>query len=247
MKIIKGRQQAPWKVCLFGVQGIGKTTVASLAPNPLLIDLEKGLTRVEGDKTPLVTEYDNTNEDTPGLRQTIHFAIDNKYETVVFDTVTGLERIFIKQILAEDAMGKVALSDFGYGRGYECLEKKWNSFFDGCDELTNMGINILLVAHDQIEKMESPTSDNYDRHGLRLHKRSAPIVVDRCDAVLFARYETFMKSKGEKSFTGVEKKRAVGTGRRILECNERPAWLAKNRFNMPDQIAFDGGIYEYFV
>lgn len=246
MKIIKGKQKAPWKICLYGVQGIGKTTIASLAPKPLMIDLENGLTRIDADKTPLITEYSNVDLEKPGLRQAIHYAITAEYETVVFDTVDGIERILTAEILKDDGTGKTDLADFGYGRGYEALERRWSDFFDGCDELVALGLNILFVAHDKVEKVESPTSDNYDRYGLRLNKRTAPIVLDRCDAVLFARYETFLKGKGEKSFTGIEKKRAVGTGRRVLECCERPAWLAKNRFGMPDQVSFDNEIYKWF-
>ena len=44
LNITKGVQPKPLKVCLYGVEGIGKTTFASQFPDPLFVDLDKGST-----------------------------------------------------------------------------------------------------------------------------------------------------------------------------------------------------------
>ena len=50
MKISKGIQARPVKVCAYGVEGIGKSTFASKFPNPLFFDLDRGTARLDVDR-----------------------------------------------------------------------------------------------------------------------------------------------------------------------------------------------------
>ena len=50
MKIIKGKQAAPVRCVLYGVEGIGKTTLASQFPTPLFLDTEDGTRQLEVDR-----------------------------------------------------------------------------------------------------------------------------------------------------------------------------------------------------
>ena len=42
IQITRGAAQKPQKVVIYGVEGIGKTTLAAQFPNPLFIDTEGG-------------------------------------------------------------------------------------------------------------------------------------------------------------------------------------------------------------
>ncbi len=242
MKIISGKQKTPWKVCLYGTPGFGKSSWASLAPKPLMIDLEKGIDRIEADKTPYIKTWTTGSDDNPGLLEAMTFAANSDYETIVFDTAEGLEQIVTLDVLGE----RESLADFGYGKGWEMLEGHWRRLLDMMDRLTLRGKNVLVVAHDKIEKFESPTSESYDRYSIRLHKRIVGPLVDRMDAVLFGRYEMYLKNKGEKDFSGNEKKRAIGDGKRIIHTAERPAWVAKNRFDLPETMDLSPEIFSLF-
>ena len=54
------------------------------------------------------------------------------------------------------------------------------------------------------------------------------------DAVLFANYKTVITEKD----VGFNKKvaRGISSGERMLFTNDRPAYRAKNRYNLPDQL-----------
>jgi len=42
LKIVKGRQRPPLRGVIYGVEGIGKTTLCSRFPKPLFLDTEDG-------------------------------------------------------------------------------------------------------------------------------------------------------------------------------------------------------------
>ena len=55
--------------------------------------------------------------------------------------------------------------------------------------------------------------------------------------VLFTNYKTLVKTTD----VGFNNKvtRGTSTGERIMHTNERPAYLAKNRYNLPDQLPLE--------
>ena len=113
MNISNGIQPHPVKMVLYGVEGIGKSTFASKAPDPLFIDTEgstKDLNVKRVDPSPktwmeLVTyiqEIRNSNE---------VFC-----KTLVIDTADWAERMCIRHIC--DKNQKSGIEDWGYGKGY---------------------------------------------------------------------------------------------------------------------------------
>ena len=55
MEITKGVIKKPWKVLIYGPEGIGKTTFASRFPDPLFIDTEGSTTRINVARLPVPT------------------------------------------------------------------------------------------------------------------------------------------------------------------------------------------------
>ena len=72
------------RLCMIiaGVPGIGKTTLALSAPSPLLIDLDRGVSRVEARYRKDVDEV-NTYEE---LKEDLQNSDLSEYETIVIDT-----------------------------------------------------------------------------------------------------------------------------------------------------------------
>lgn len=54
-KIQTGRSNRPPRLLVYGVEGIGKSTFAAHAPNPIFIQTEDGLDELECSKFPLAT------------------------------------------------------------------------------------------------------------------------------------------------------------------------------------------------
>jgi hypothetical protein len=60
------------------------------------------------------------------------------------------------------------------------------------------------------------------------------------DAVLFAKLETKLRSDANDD----ERQRAITTGNRILQCQETPAIVCKNRFNLAIHEKLDAEIFK---
>ncbi len=103
------------------------------------------------------------------------------------------------------------------------------------------GMMVVLIAHAKIERFENPETDPYDRYSPRLNKHASALVQEWCDEVLFASYKVHTKQTDE----GFDKTRTrgIGTGDRILRTTERPAHMAKNRLNLPEEMPLDFRVY----
>jgi hypothetical protein len=107
-------------------------------------------------------------------------------------------------------------------------------------------MNIIMIAHSQPRKVEDPLMPAYDVYDLKLHKRASALVEEYCDVILFAQQHiaTTVEKKGDK-----ERSRATTNGTRIMHTVGQPAFIAKNRYNLPTPLplswaAFDEAMRE---
>ena len=134
--------------------------------------------------------------------------------------------------------GWASIEDAGYGKGYVAALNLWRQYIDGLNALRDdKGMTIVQIAHTDIKRFDSPEHDPYDRYTIKLHARAAALVQEHSDIVLFANY----RISTVKADVGFNKKvaRAVGSGERVLHTSERPAFLAKNRYGLPDTLPLD--------
>lgn len=99
------------------------------------------------------------------------------------------------------------------------------------------GMGVIMIAHSQIKRFEDPTSEGYDRYEIKLHRKAADLCMEHCDLIAFATYKTATKQV-EGRF-GSKSTRAVGTGERVLRTQERPSFIAKSRYPIPDELPLD--------
>ncbi len=224
-----GVQTRPSKSVLYGVPGVGKTTFAASAPSPIFLPTEDGIGRLPAARFPLLTSYLQVTE---ALR--LLYVEDVPYETVVLDSLDALEPLIWERVREES--GK-RVEDHGYGKGYLLAQDEWKPILAQLDELRDeKGMGVILIAHSDIRSFQSPENDPYDRYVLRLQKRAQDLISDWADAVLFANYRVHTV-KAESGRTSVT--RGIGTGERVLYTSERPAFIAKNRYGLPDELPLD--------
>lgn len=226
MNITKGKRQVPYKVVIYGPEGIGKTTLANKFPNPIFIDTEGSTARMDD-----VERFDNVkNLDEVILAIDTLRTEDHEYQTAVIDTFDKLE-IMVNDKVCEEQ--KVAgIEAIGYGKGYTYAAEKVNKLLGSLDALRMAkNINIVIVCHAQMRKFEQPDEMGaYDRWELKLSKKVAPMVKEWADMVLFANYKTFVIKDGSTN-------KAQG-GKRVMYTTHNPCWDAKNRDGLPDQCDF---------
>ena len=223
-------------MCLYGVEGIGKTTFAAGAPNPIFLPTEDGLASTPGVHAfPTPTNWDEVREACGSLSG------EHEYKTLVIDTVDWLEPLLFAEVAREE--GKSSLEDIGYGKGYVKAAEKFRKFMSNLDSLRKMkDMTVLFLAHSSIKKYDAPDTDPYDRFGMKLNKHIGAIVMEACDAVLFANWQVQVTKKDGAFNQKITK--AIGESERVLYTSHSPTHDAKNRFSMPDRIDLDWKAFE---
>jgi hypothetical protein len=110
--IQSGKQSEPFRMLVHGTEGIGKSTFASKAPDPIFVQTEDGLGQLDAPRFPLAENWDNVTDCLATLLKEKH-----SYGTLCIDSVDWLEKLAVLKILA-DFKGKTTLADFDYGKGY---------------------------------------------------------------------------------------------------------------------------------
>ena len=86
-KIHSGPRHSPPRLMVYGVEGIGKSTIASQAPKPIFIQTEDGLDQLDCDSFPLAQTLGEVESAVQAL-----IAEEHDYQTVVIDSADWLER-----------------------------------------------------------------------------------------------------------------------------------------------------------
>ncbi len=233
--ITKGKVKKPRRIILYGVDGIGKSTLASNAPSPIFIPTEDGLADIDCESFPHAKSWPEVKQHLTALCKEKH-----EYKTVVIDSLDWLERLIWGQVCTDNNVASI--DEIGYGKGYNAAITIWQEFLRAMDYLRNSkGMGCLLIAHAKVIKFENPEGENYDQYSMALHKLAAPIMREWADEVLFASYKVYTKTK-EGDF-GREETKAIGGDERILRTREKPYCQAKNRANLPDEIPMSWEAY----
>jgi len=253
MEIHSGKKESAWKIVIYGTPGIGKSTLAAFAPKPLFLDLENGLDLISNQlekkdillsRSPKIDQWETAGEKNIGFLEALKFAAESDYKTIVIDTISALEQILTAKAVADYNLSSpkkiiVSLAEIPFNQGFDILSAQWSLVMKMLTRLQKgYDKNIILIGHSTIQRVEDPTTENYDRFSIDTHKKCLASIVNNCDAVLFARMEVMTRNK-ENS----EKKRAFSTGERVLFCLEQPSFLAKNRFGLPEKMKMDQNIF----
>ena len=211
-----------------GAPGIGKTTLAASAPKPIFIRTEDGLGTLSVDAFPVAQTWDDVVAAMSALFQEKH-----DYQTVVIDSLSALEPLVWKKVASDH--NKQGIEDLGYGKGYIFALDYWQQFMSGITALRDTkGMLPILIAHSDIIRYDSPEVEPFERYQIKLHKRAFQLLYERCDIIGFANWRTLIV-KDEVGFNQ-KQARGIGTGERLLHLVEKPAYIAKNRYSLPDTI-----------
>lgn len=227
-ELITGIQQKALRVVIYGVAGIGKTTLAAEFPNPVFIDVEDGSNQLPVARMPRPTSWDMLLDEVREVR-----AGNVPCSSLVIDTADAAEELCINAMCAEhDWEG---LESPGYGKGYTYLAERYGKMLDLLGEVVDKGINVVLVSHSMARKFERPDEEGaYDRYELKLSRKTAPMTKEWSDMLLFLDYKTYVEVESDKKGK-ITKAKAKG-GKRIIRTTHHPCWDAKNRFGLADEL-----------
>lgn len=218
------------KVVIYGTEGIGKSSLAAMFPKPLFADVEGSTKKLN------VKRFNKGNPPSSWtmLIGWIDYVKKNNqlYDTFIIDTADWTETLCINHILSNNQ--KNSLSSFAHGQGYVILEEEFGRLLNSLSDLIEMGINVVITAHAQPRKFELPDEMGaFDRWEMKLEKKTAPLLKEWADMVLFINYKTHVVTSGDDKRT----KKAQG-GLRVIYTQHHPCWDAKNRHGLPEELSF---------
>lgn len=166
------------KVLVYGPNGMGKTTLASMAPEPVFIGFDDGGRKIKHPKTGADLNAIKGVETFEDLRDALHqYSLFTKGGTMVLDTITLAEAKAVAYMLAnvKSESGKVAtnIEDYGYGKGFNYLLDPMRLLMTDMDDLVRRGVNILLLAQQGTAKVVNKTGMDYLQDGPTLESRPA--------------------------------------------------------------------------
>lgn len=234
-EITSGTVQTAQKVVLYGPEGIGKSSLAAQFPTPVFIDTEGSTKQLNVQRLPKPSSWEMLKQQVVWVKQ----QGPSRFGTLVIDTVDWAEMLCVESVCATH--NKTGVEDFGYGKGYIFVAEEIGRFLNLLSDIVEAGIHVVLTAHAQIIKFEQPDEMGaYDRYQLKLGQktgsRTAPLVKEWADMVLFINYKTFSVATDKEG----KKNKAQG-GARTMYTTHHPAWDAKNRHGLPDDLPLDYG------
>lgn len=229
----------PPRIVIYGDPGMAKTSLAASFPKPIFLQTEDGKPRDVSFKTfGLISSYDELIRRLSGL-----YWGEHDYATVVLDSITATEKlVFAKTCELGDEKGnkKKNIEDFGYGKGYVYAQRQWQNLMTWLYALRrDRGMAVILTAHSRIERFDDPETTSYDRYEIDLHAKSVGIITREVDAILLLKGTVSVVEEDR----GFNKKRPRGEGGDsiFIHATPKPAYVAKNRYNMPARMLFPRG------
>lgn len=230
--IHEGPRKVPDRVVMMGTPGIGKSTWAASAPNAIFIPTEEGTHHLDVAAFPVAATFRDVLDACEVLRTEKH-----SYEHVVLDTADALETLVHRATCERNGWSHIEQPDFQ--KGFEAALIDWRTLLTSLERLqTERGMGVILVSHVQIRTFRNPSGPDYDRYEPKIHKKAAALLSEWAFAVLFA-----MQVEWVDKVKGAQKHKGTTDGRRIVKTTRTPAWDAKNRWNLPDEIPLDYAEY----
>lgn len=240
--IQKGVKNMPRKIVIYGPPKLGKSTLAGSTKNALLIPTEDRVAHIDCDKTPVIETWSD-------MIEIFSFLLDKNathtYKRVIFDTIDWLEPVVQQAALDTINVGKSEsekvksitddhCKDTAFSKGLKYLAVgQWKKFLYNCDLLRENGFDVILIAHDQVIKVNPPTGDAYDKYVMKIDKNALSVVEEWADVIAFYDKKIFVTT--EK--TGATKKSGKATSahsRMLYLSGENPAMINGNSFGLPD-------------
>ncbi len=121
--LVRAKSDKPPRIVIYGVPGIGKTSLAAEFPEPIFIQTEEGAGNLE-----LTTFADGPLTSAAEVDEAIELLLtgDHKFRTVVLDSLDWFEPLLWAAVCKRNKWATI--EEAGYGRGYIELDADWRYF-----------------------------------------------------------------------------------------------------------------------
>lgn len=245
----KGGIKYPPRIVAYGIDGIGKSTFASEADNPIFVCTEDGASRLDVAQFPLCEN--NEKKEIWGWQEIFGClralaTESHEHKTVVVDTADAGQTL-AKEWIVSTSFGGDGLKFDDYGAGYKVLLREWRKFLSALDYLrTNKDMQVILLCHATKEPYSNPLGDDYDIYKANLVDSAKTsiwgLTKGWADLVLFMNNKIMVKTASEKATKG----KAKMAQKRFIFSKPSAAYTAKVRagWDLPDEFELDYKIFK---
>lgn len=228
------------KIILYAETGMGKTTLASMAPNPVFIGLDDGGRKIRNPKTGkklirLKTPDGRNPETFEDVRSAANACLDLDCQTVVTDTGTILQRcgeeFILRTVKVRNAKNSPSVApdhieDYGWGKGYKHLWDAMHLPLLDFDKLVAAGKNVLIIAQLICHKHNTDVGEEYWKEGPEFYhsEKNWSVLKLYCewsDHIFRIRHQQTRVPEG--------KKKALGDATYVIDTKGNQTYYAKSR------------------
>lgn len=230
----------PPRLLIYGPEKIGKTSLAAEFPDPVFLRIECGPSEgleLHG------WDIGNYAEFLEAIG--VLYSDDHDFKTVVIDSTSSLESRVIWPEVCRLGDGVGHIEDFGFGKGYKLAIPIWEQALSALNDLrTDKGMSVVLLGHSLTKNFGDPETQSYSMFDVALQdaeKVSAAARIKReMDAILFIKKDVTVEKEDPKN---KHNNRVIGKGgsTRWIHTEGRPAFVAGNRYSMPEKILYRKG------
>lgn len=219
-------------ILIYGQAGIGKTTAAASFPKPIILDLDKGLPKGLTVKS-FPGKFTTLEQVLEALTSVLHD--DHDRMTLIVDNVTKLEKLIHQYLCRKNKWATIESP--GYGKGFNEAFAEWQKIIELLKEIRDTRkMMIVVIAHQKVMDFNDALQGAHSRFAPEIHKHVANTLEGEMDAIFWL--------QPDKSISELKDGRGtVATGGTIVWMNtdRNPAFVAKNRYEMPERILLPKG------
>lgn len=239
-------------ITIIGSAGVGKNSLGGVFPKPVFIQAENSETVFEdwdddvmpGFMPRLAPPKLNQEMQVLSVRKQVEDQFrwiatnENDRKTIVIDTVTEYDKLMQIELLLKYNVDSIGDAAGGFQNGYNELAAWHGDLMSMAEAMQRRGMAVVFLGHQGVKKIKSaPDKDEYSVFSLDMHDKASSVYINRSDAVIYIRKETFVK--------GVEQDKKGRTTKygKLIDSGDRQAVTsgdgqtgymhAKNRYNMP--------------
>jgi hypothetical protein len=225
--VVKGKQEAPYRLLVYGVDKIGKSTFGADAPDPIFLCSESGTNHLDVARFPAAETWEDILDAIATLTET-----PGEYKTLVIDSVDWAEPLLWDAMCRKENVDNVEKVGGGYGKYVNVAVDGWRVLLGALERLQQkQGLNVILIGHALIKNFKNPEGQDFDRYILKLQEKAAALLREWVEGVYFCQFETFAVEDKNKRVKG------VSSGMRKLYTQRTAAYDAGDRYGLPTDLS----------
>ena len=218
------------RILLYAKSGLGKTTLASLAPGAVFFPLDDGSKKIPGAKS--ISGIETFQDLRDAINQSI--GLIPAKGSLVIDTMTRAEALIEPYLFAtvktEKGATATSMEAYGWGKGYRYLLEHYRLILADLDNLIRSGRNVVLLAQEAPARIANQDGVDYLEAGPQLyHSNNASLRTETCawaDYVLRIGYADLTVTKENMQ---ARAGKVTGDRTRIIYSDGPLSFVAKSR------------------